>query len=161
MSFSLIAALDNDSVIGKDGQMPWHLPDDLKRFKELTVGKYVLMGYNTALAIGKALPDRHNLVLTRRHEAPYPGQLTIRSLPEAQRISEGRGVMVIGGAEIYQQTLPFALRMYLTWVDTQTNGGDTYFPHLHLREWVETERVHHKADERHKFAFDMVSYVRN
>ena len=160
MSFSLIAALDNDSVIGKNGQMPWHLPDDLKHFKTLTLGKYVLMGYKTALAIGKTLPDRHNLVLTRMHEAPYPGQVTIRSLPEAQRISEGRGLMVIGGAEIYRQTLPFAMRMYLTWVDTQTEGGDTHFPHVHFRDWVETERVHHKADERHKFAFDMVSYVR-
>ena len=160
MSISLIAALDNDSAIGKDGKMPWHLPDDLKHFKELTVGKYVLMGSRTALAIGKALPDRHNLVLSRRHEAPYEGQTTVRSLPEAQSIAGGTGLMVIGGGEVYRETLPFAMRMYLTWVDTTIAGADVFFPSVHFREWVEMSRVHHKKDADHAYAFDMVSYVR-
>lgn len=160
MSISLIAALDNDSAIGKGGQMPWHLPDDLKHFKELTLGKYVLMGYNTALAIGKALPGRHNLVLSRRHEAPFAEQTTVRSLPEAQSIAGGTGLIVIGGGEVYRETLPFAQRMYLTWVDTQVAGADVYFPNIHFREWVELSRVHHARDERHAHAFDIVSYVR-
>ena len=160
MSISLIAALDNDSAIGKDGKMPWHLPDDLKHFKELTVGKYVLMGYRTALAIGKALPDRHNLVLSRRHEAPFEGQVTVRSLPEAQSMAGGTGLMVIGGGEVYRETLPFAMRMYLTWVDANIGGADVFFPSVHFREWVEMSRVHHKKDADHAYAFDMVSYVR-
>lgn len=160
MSISLVAALDNDSAIGKGGAMPWHLPDDLRRFKELTLGKYVLMGHRTAVAIGKALPDRHNLVLSRRHEAPFEGQVTVRSLPEAQAIAGGTGLVVIGGGEVYRETLPFAMRMYLTWVDAQIEGADVYFPSIHFREWVEVSREHHKKDDRHAYAFDMVSYVR-
>lgn len=160
MTISLIAAIDNDSVIGKGGAMPWHLPDDLRHFKALTLGKYVLMGYRTAVAIGRALPERPNLVLTRMHEAPFPGQITVRSLPEAQRLSDGHELMVIGGSEVYRQTLPFATHLHLTWVDTQTEGGDTHFPHVNFHEWVETERVHHPRDDRHAYAFDMVSYVR-
>ncbi len=160
MSISLIAALDNASAIGKDGQIPWHLPDDLRYFKELTVGKYVLMGYRTAVAIGKALPDRHNLVLSRRHDAPFEGQTTVRSLPEAQAVAGGTGLMVIGGGEVYRETLPFAQRMYLTWVDTTVEGADVFFPSVHFREWVEMSRVHHAADDKHAHRFDMVSYVR-
>lgn len=160
MSISLIAALNNDSAIGKDGQMPWHLPDDLRHFKELTVGKYVLMGYHTALAIGMALPERHNLVLSRRHEAPFEGQTTVRSLPEAQTLAGGTGLMVIGGGEVFRQTLPFAKRMYLTWVDAVVKGADAYFPNVHYREWVEVSRVHHKKDADHAHAFDIVEYVR-
>ena len=161
MSISLIAALDNDGVIGKGGKMPWHLPDDLKRFKELTVGKYVLMGYNTAISIGRTLPDRSNLVLTRRHKAPFPGQETVRSLPEAQALAGGTGLMVIGGGEVYSETLPFAMRLHLTWVDTHVEGGDVYFPSVNFNDWVEIGRVHHRKDDNHAFAFDMVDYVRD
>lgn len=160
MSISLVAALDNDFAIGKGGQMPWHLPDDLQHFKALTTGKCVLMGYRTALAIGKRLPDRTNLVLSRRHEAPFAGQDTVRSLTEAQAIAGGTGLMVIGGGEVYHDALPYARRLYLTWVDTRTAGADVYFPRIDFSEWVETSRVHHPADARHAYAFDMVEYVR-
>ncbi|HEX7340829.1 MAG TPA: dihydrofolate reductase [Rhodanobacteraceae bacterium] len=160
MSISLIAALDQNSAIGKDGQMPWHLPDDLRHFKAWTTGKYVLMGHRTAEAIGKALPDRHNLVLSRHHEAPFAGQTTVRSLPEAQSIAGGTGLVVIGGGEVFRQTLPFALRMCLTWVDTSIEGADVFFPNVHFRDWVEMSRVHHKKDAEHAYAFDIVEYVR-
>ncbi len=160
MSISLIAAVDNDMAIGKRGQMPWHLPDDLRHFRELTLGKYVLMGYRTALSIGKALPDRENLVLSRRHQAPFPGQTTVRSLPEAQTIAGGTGLLVLGGGDVYRQTLPFARRMHLTWVDTTVEGADVFFPNVHFREWAEVSRVHHAKDDKHAFAFDFVSYVR-
>ena len=160
MAISLVAALDNDFAIGKDGTMPWHLPDDLKHFKALTTGKYVLMGYKTAVAIGKALPGRTNLVLSRRHSAPFPGQDTVRSLAEAQAIAEGTGLMVIGGGEAYREALPFARRLYLTWVDTHVGGADVFFPRVNFREWVETSRQHHARDERHAHAFDIVEYVR-
>lgn len=160
MAISLIAALDNDTAIGKGGQMPWHLPDDLRHFKQLTMGKCVLMGYRTALSIGKALPGRTNLVLSRRHEAPFPGQDTVRSLAEARAIAGGTGLMVIGGGEVYREALPFARRLYLTWIDTHTEGADVFFPRVNFRDWVETSRVHHAKDDKHAYAFDFVEYVR-
>lgn len=160
MSISLIAALDEDHAIGRDNALPWHLSDDLKRFQSLTLGKCTLMGYNTALAIGKPLPGRRNLVLSRRHDAPYAGQDTVRSLEEAQLVAGGAGLMVIGGAEVYRTALPFARRMYLTWVATRVQGADAWFPRVNYREWVEVKRSHHAADDRHALAFDWVDYVR-
>jgi dihydrofolate reductase len=120
MAVSLIAALDENFAIGRHGKLPWHLPDDLRWFKQLTLGKYVLMGYNTALAIGRALPDRTNLVLSRRHEAPFPGQVTVRSIEEARARADGTGLMVIGGGQVYAETLHVAQRLYLTstWSNT-------------------------------------------
>ncbi|OZB61138.1 MAG: diacylglycerol kinase [Lysobacterales bacterium 14-68-21] len=161
MAVSLIAALDENFAIGRKGQLPWHLPDDLRWFKELTLGKYVLMGYNTALAIGKALPGRTNLVLSRRHEAPFPGQITVRSLDEARARADGTGLMVIGGGQIYAEALPVAQRLYLTWVNAAVAGADTFFPGVHFSEWTEVSRTHHKADADHAYDFDMVEYIRN
>ena len=141
--------------------MPWHLPDDLRWFKQLTLGKHVLMGYNTALSIGRALPDRTNLVLSRRHEAPYPGQVTVRSVEEAQARCGETGLMVIGGGLVFSEVLPKARRMYLTWVAAAIDGADAFFPGVHFSEWTEVSRVHHPADDAHAYAFDMVEYLRN
>ena len=161
MAISLIAALDENLAIGRKGQLPWHLPDDLRRFKELTLGKYVLMGYNTAVSIGKALPDRPNLVLSRKHEAPFPGQTTVRSVEEAQARCHNTGLMVIGGGMVFAEALPMARRMYLTWVNAAIDGADVFFPGVHFSEWTEVSRVHHQADAEHAYAFDMVEYLRN
>ncbi|RDS85339.1 dihydrofolate reductase [Dyella psychrodurans] len=161
MAISLIAALDENFAIGRKGQLPWHLPDDLRWFKQLTVGKYVLMGYNTAVSIGKALPNRENLVLSRRHEAPFPGQVTVRSIEEAQARSNGTGLMVIGGGKVFHDALPMAQRLYLTWVGAAVDGADTFFPGIHFSDWVEVKRTHHKKDSDHSYDFDMVEYIRN
>lgn len=161
MAVSLIAALDENFAIGRQGQLPWHLPDDLRWFRELTLGKYVLMGYNTALAIGKALPGRTNLVLSKRHEAPFPGQITVRSIQEAKARADGTGLMVIGGGQIYAEALPLAQRLYLTWVNAAVDGADTFFPGVHFSEWTEVSRTHHKADADHAYDFDMVEYIRS
>ncbi|AND69582.1 diacylglycerol kinase [Dyella thiooxydans] len=160
MAVSLIAALDENFAIGRKGQLPWHLPDDLRWFKELTLGKYVLMGYNTALAIGKALPGRTNLVLSRRHEAPFPGQVTVRSIEEARARADGTGLMVVGGGQVYAEALPVAQRLYLTWVNAAVDGADTFFPGVHFSDWTEVSRTHHKADADHAYDFDMVEYIR-
>lgn len=160
MSISVVAALDNNFAIGKDGTMPWHLPDDLRQFKKLTLGKHILMGYNTAVSIGAALPERTNLVITRRHSAPYADQITVRSLDEAQAVAGGTGLVVIGGSHVYREALPKAMRMHLTWVDTSVDNADAFFPGVEFREWVETARQHHAADADHAHAFDMVTYVR-
>ncbi len=161
MAISLIAALDENFAIGRNGRLPWHLPDDLRWFKQLTVGKNVLMGYNTALSIGRALPDRVNMVLTRRHEAPFPGQITVRSIDEAQARCNNTGLKVIGGGMVFAEALPKARRMYLTWVSAAIDGADTFFPRVHFSEWTEVSRVHHKADAQHAYHFDMVEYLRS
>lgn len=158
---SLLAALDRGRAIGRDGAMPWHLPDDLKRFKALTLGKPVLMGRKTALAIGRALPGRPNLVLTRANEAPYPDQRVVHSLDEALSASSGfEEMVVIGGGEVYALAMPRATHLLLTWIDTETPDADTFFPEFDPREWRETARVHHPADARHALAFDFVDYER-
>ena len=161
MTISLVAALDENFAIGRKGQLPWHLPDDLRRFKQLTLGKHVLMGYNTALSVGRALPGRDNLVLSRRHAAPFPGQTTVRSLEEAQALAGGTGLMVVGGSEVYASALPLARRMYLTWVNAAVDGADAFFPGIHFSEWTELSRAHHAPDAQHYYGFDMVEYIRN
>jgi dihydrofolate reductase len=161
MAISLIAALDENFAIGRKGQLPWHLPDDLRWFKQLTVGKYVLMGYNTAISIGRTLPERENLVLSKRHEAPFPGQVTVRSIEEAQACSNGTGLMVIGGGKVFHDALPMAQRLYLTWVGAAVEGADTFFPGIHFADWTEVKRTHHKKDSEHSYDFDMVEYIRN
>jgi len=157
---SLIAALDRNQAIGRDGAMPWHLPDDLKRFKALTLGKPVLMGRKTALAIGRALPGRANLVLTRGTEAPFAGQRVVRTLDEAIAQAGGVELAVIGGGEVYGLALPHATRLYLTWIDTEAADADTFFPRFDADDWIETARAAHASDARHAFAFAFVDYAR-
>jgi dihydrofolate reductase len=160
MQISLIVALDRNFAIGRDGVMPWHLPDDLKRFKALTLGKPVLMGRKTAIAIGRALPGRENLVMTRGETAPYPGQRVVHSLDEAIGVAGGAELAVIGGGEIFALALPRATRMHLTWVDTAVEGADAFFPRFDAGAWKETARVEHAADANHDHAFAFVDYER-
>ena len=157
---SLIVALDRNFAIGRDGAMPWHLPDDLKRFKALTLGKPTLMGSKTARAIGRVLPGRENLVMTRGGTPPYAGQRVVHSLDEAVRVAGEGELAVIGGGEIFTLALQRATHMYLTWVDAAVERADAFFPRFDPREWKETARVEHPADARHDHAFAFVDYVR-
>jgi dihydrofolate reductase len=156
----LIAALDRNRAIGRGGAMPWHLPDDLKRFKALTLGKPVLMGRKTALAIGRALPGRRNLVLTRGGAALYAEQEAVVSLDAAIAAAGAAELMVIGGGEVYALALPRATRLHLTHVDCAVDDADAFFPDVDWSRWREVARTHHAADARHKFAFDFVDYER-
>jgi len=156
----LLVALDRGRAIGRDGAMPWHLPDDLKRFKVRTLGKPVLMGRKTALAIGRALPGRSNLVLSRSDPAPFAGQRIVHSLDEALELAGRQELVVIGGGEIFALSLPRATDLWLTWVDTETPDADTFFPQFDPDQWRETAREHHPADAKHAFAFDFVDYRR-
>lgn len=157
----LIAALDRRRAIGRDGTLPWHLPDDLARFKQLTLGKPLLMGRKTAQAIGRTLPGRTNLVMTRSHAAPVHGMHVVPSLdaalqhPDTMKAGE---LCVIGGGEIYALALPSATRLHLTHVDTDVQDADAFFPEIDAKAWRETAREHHPADTRHAFAFDFVDY---
>lgn len=158
---SLIAALDRNFAIGRDGAMPWHLPDDLKRFKQLTLGKPVLMGRKTALAIGRVLPGRRNLVLTRSSSAPYAEQECVASLDAAISAVGESELCVIGGGEVYALSLPRATRLHLTWIDTAADAADAYFPRFDAAQWRETSRVPHEADAKHQYSFSFVDYERD
>jgi len=159
-AIALIAALDRNYAIGRDGAMPWHLPDDLRRFKQLTLGKPVLMGRKTALAIGRPLPGRRNLVLTRGGVAPFAGQEAVASLDAAIGVAGDAELCVIGGGEVYALALPRATRLHLTWIDTTAGNADTFFPRFDAKHWRETLRLAHAADARHEFAFEFVDYER-
>lgn len=159
----LLAALDRNRAIGRGNALPWHLPDDLKRFKTLTLGKPVLMGRRTAESLGRALPGRLNLVLTRSGRAPFEGMRTVASLDEAVRIAAEQGageLCVIGGAEVYALALPLATRLHLTLVDTAVEGADAFFPPFDDGRWRPVSREPHAADARHAFAFEFVDYRR-
>jgi dihydrofolate reductase len=161
MKVSLIAAMDRNYAIGKGGALPWHLPDDLKRFKALTVGKPILMGRKTAQSLGRALPGRLNLVLTRSGQVPFAGMQAVASLEDARCIVDETGanaLCVIGGGEIYALTLPIATHLHMTLVDTKVSGVDAYFPGFDASRWCETLRESHAADMRHAFAFEFVDY---
>ena len=161
MTLSLIAALDRNYAIGRGGLMPWHLPDDLKRFKQLTLGKPVLMGRKTALAIGRSLPGRRNLVLTRGNAAPFAGQETVASIAAALEVARGTELAVIGGGEVYALALPVATHLHLTWIDTEAPDADAFFPRFDANQWRELARQAHPADARHEYSFTFVDYEKN
>ena len=156
---SIIAALDRGLAIGYDNQLPWSLPDDLRRFKRLTMGYMILMGRKTADSIGRALPGRRNLVLTRSASSPIAGMDAVSSIEQALALTDGE-LFVIGGGEVYTQTLPRAQRMYLTHVDTSLAAADAWFPEYELLSWHVDASESHPADARHAFAFDFVDYRR-
>jgi dihydrofolate reductase len=163
MELVLVAALDRHGAIGRDNDLPWRLPDDLKRFKALTLGKPVLMGRKTAQSLGRALPGRRNLVLTRSGQVPYEGMQAVASVEEALRAAANDGAQalcVIGGGEVYALCLPMATRMHLTHVDTLVEGADAFFPAFDAGQWRVTGREAHAADAKHAFAFEFVDYVR-
>ncbi|MEO8459418.1 MAG: dihydrofolate reductase [Dokdonella sp.] len=162
MTISLVAALGSDSAIGRAGQLPWHLPDDLKRFKSLTLGKPVLMGRKTAESIGRALPGRQNLVLSRSSALPFTGDSVchVGSVEAALDLVGDAELMVVGGGELYRQTLDLATHLYLTEVAAETPSADAFFPVIDPREWQEIARTLHPSDVRHAVAFSFVDWVR-
>ena len=163
MNVLLIAALDRRHAIGKGNALPWHLPADLKRFKALTLGKPILMGRKTAQSLGRALPGRCNMVLTRSGQAPFEGMRAVATVEEALASAEGEGAVdlcVIGGAEIYALTLPRAAILHLTHVDTVVDGADTFFPPFDAGGWQVLAREQHAVDAKHAFAFEFVDYGR-
>ncbi len=158
---TLIAARDRRGAIGRAGALPWHLPDDLKRFRALTLGRPILMGRRTAAALGRALPGRLNLVLTRSGRVPFADMLAVVSLDAALAIADDAPELcVIGGGEIYALTLPRATRLHLTEVDAVVAGADAFFPSVPVECWREVAREHHRADARHALAFDFVDLER-
>jgi dihydrofolate reductase len=163
MKLALLAALDRARAIGRGNALPWRLPDDLQRFKALTLGQPVLMGRKTAESLGRALPGRLNLVLTRSGAVPFAGMHAVDSLDAARAqaaATAAETLWVIGGGEIYTQTLAQADLMYLTHVDTEVVGADAFFPAFEPDAWRITGYEEHGADARHAFRFEFVDYAR-
>ena len=157
---SLIVAMAQNGVIGRDNALPWRLPEDLKRFKEFTLGKPILMGRKTFEAIGRPLPGRANLVLTRDRDWRAKGVIAVHSVEEALLQTRTCDELVaIGGAEIYRLLLPLARRIYLTHVHADI-PGDTYFPAFDPAQWDDVEFRSLPADERHAYPLTFVTLER-
>lgn len=154
-----IVAMADNGVIGRDNGLPWHLPDDLKRFKALTMGHALLMGRKTFESIGKPLPGRQNLVLTRNPRWGAPGTEAVRTLEEASGRAGGAALYVIGGAEVFSLAWPIVGRLELTEVHAAP-AGDTRLEGFDRREWREIFREAHPADARHAAPFSFVTLVR-
>ena len=161
MMVSLIVAVGRRDEIGKAGKMPWHLPADLKHFKRNTLGKPVLMGRKTLEAIGRPLPERRNLVLTRDAGFRAADCETVTSLDAA--IAAVTGVpelMVIGGGEVYRLAWDRTDRIYLTRIQADVEGADTFFPKLEASQWREVSREDHRADEKNPFDYAFLVFDR-
>lgn len=157
---AFVVAHDRGGVIGKDGALPWRLPDDQKHVRALTVGKPLIMGRRTYESIGRPLPDRTNIVLTRDPAFHADGVRIARTPEEALAIAgDAPETIVFGGADVFRHFLPLADLIYLTEVDADV-VGDTFFPALDRAEWRETLSTEHPADERHAYAFRFVTLER-
>lgn len=157
---SLIAAIAENRVIGVRNTLPWHLPADLKYFRRLTVGHPIILGRRNYESIGRPLPERTNIVITRRTDYSAPGCRVVHTLEAALAAANGTSeIFIVGGAEVYAQTLAQADRLYLTFVHAVV-PGDTFFPEFDLREWRELAREYHAADEKHAHAFSFVTLER-
>ena len=157
---SLIAAMAENRVIGRDGGLPWRLPDDLRHFKELTVDHTVIMGRRTFEEIKRPLDNRRNVVITRNKEFRPHGITVVPSLKEALALGATENeVFIIGGGEIFAKAMPLADRIYLTLVHAQVEG-DTFFPVFETSAWALSSEEFHPADERHEYSFTFRRYDR-
>lgn len=161
MRISIIVAMSENRVIGRCGQLPWHLSADLRRFKRLTMGHHLLMGRRTFESIGRALPGRVSVVLSRRPGPAIPAVVFSPSLEQAVEVAaDDKELFVIGGGDVYRQMLPQADRLYVTQVHAQVTG-DVTFPQLAEDEWVLREQSpRHAADERNEYSYTFLLYTR-
>jgi dihydrofolate reductase len=160
LKVTIVAALADNGVIGRGGTLPWHLPDDLRRFKALTMGRPILMGRRTFESIGRPLPGRRNLVLTSRASSLPAGVEGFASLAQAlKECAAAPELCVIGGAEVYRQVLPNTDRLELTRVHASPQG-DVTFPDFSPERWREVARIEHAADERHAWAMTFLTLDR-
>ena len=161
MKISLIAAMADNGVIGRNNRLPWRLSADLQRFKALTMGKPVVMGRKTWESIGRPLPGRTNIVVTRDVGYRAEGCVVVHSVEQALEVAAGSDeVMVIGGANLYQQLLDRADRLYLTQVRADVEG-DAWFPEFDSAQWREVERESHSRDDKNEYDYAFVTLDRS
>ncbi|MFD1040045.1 dihydrofolate reductase [Virgibacillus byunsanensis] len=160
---SLLVAMDRNHVIGLDNDLPWHLPKDLKFFKQMTTGQTIIMGRKTYESMGRALPNRKNIVITSRSEGVFPEEVEvfndIKAVQELNQANPDKEYFVIGGANIIKQVLSFANRMYITWIDHDFEG-DTYFPNFSKEEWNLTSNEKGERDEKNPYDYYFLQYDR-
>jgi dihydrofolate reductase len=160
MQISIIAAIAQNLVIGVDNHLPWHLPADLKHYKALTLGKPIIMGRKTFESMGKALPNRRNIVISHQKDLSYPDCEVYTSLVEAiSKLANYPEIMIIGGSNIYREALLIADKMYLTIIH-HNFVGDAYFPKWNKSEWQETLSKDFAASEKFPYAYSFVTLVR-
>jgi dihydrofolate reductase len=160
MRISIIAAMAANRTIGIENRLPWHLPDDLKRFKALTMNHHIVMGRKTYDSIGKPLPGRSTIIVTRNMDYAVPGCVAVNSLDAALTVSfSDEEVFFVGGADLYRQALPIANRIYLTEI-RRVFDGDAFFPEFDMSQWNETSREPHRTDGDHGFEYHYVIYDR-
>jgi len=161
MQYSIIVAMDHNRVIGNNDSLPWHISADLKNFKRITMGKPIVMGRKTHETIGKPLPGRENIIITRDNTYEAEGCTVLNSIDEISKYCRDvEEVMITGGSEIYKYTLAQASRLYLTEVHTEVEG-DTFFPEFNRNEWHEVIRKSFEADEENDFDFSFILLERN
>ena len=159
-SLSLIVAMDDNRLIGNKNKLPWHLPADLAFFKRTTMGKPIVMGRKTYESIGKPLPGRRNIVITRDPAFSAAGCEVANSIEAAMSLTKDDDeVMLIGGASLYQQTIARATQLYITRIH-HSFEGDTWFPEIDLREWKAVNREDFEADHCNQYAYSFIKYVR-
>jgi dihydrofolate reductase len=161
MTLSIIAAISDNGVIGRNGDLPWRQSADLKRLKALTMGHHMIMGRKTFETLEKVLPGRTIVVVTRQPDFAPEGVVVVRSIPEAvERVAGDPEPFIAGGAEIYQQSLHIADRMYLTRVHADLEG-DTFFPEFDdVAEWKLIDAEHFEADEKNQYPYTFLTYER-
>lgn len=160
MRISIIAAMAANRTIGLENRLPWHLPDDLKRFKTLTMNHHIVMGRKTYDSIGKPLPGRSTIIVTRNMDYAVPGCVAVNSLDAALTVSfSDEEVFFVGGADLYRQALPIANRIYLTEIH-RVFDGDAFFPEFDMSQWSETSREQHRTDGGNGFEYHYVIYDR-
>jgi dihydrofolate reductase len=150
---SLIVAMAKNRVIGADNKIPWHLPSELKLFKSLTMGHHIVMGRRTYESINRLLPGRTTVIVTRQRDYAVPGAIVAHSVQEAVEACRGdEEIFVIGGADLFRETLPIVDRIYLTIVDAEPEG-DTFMPEFDMSEWSETSAQSVRADDKHAYGY--------
>ena len=156
MKLSIIVAMDRNRVIGKGDALPWHISEDLKHFKKITMGKPIIMGRKTHESIGRPLPGRENIILTRDRSYKAEGCTVLHSMDDIfEHCKDIEEVMITGGAEIYKLALDQVSNLYLTEVHAEVEG-DTYFPEFERSKWKEISREDHKADEKNEFNYSFL-----
>ncbi|MAZ43767.1 MAG: hypothetical protein CMF48_01125 [Legionellales bacterium] len=163
MKICLISAKSDNDAIGRDNQMPWHLSPDMRHFKALTTGQVCLMGRKTYESLGKPLPNRENVVITRQPDYPLPeGVQRQTSLEQALKTyATAEKIMVIGGAQLYEQCLPLADLIYLTQVHTTVSDADTFFPTIDPRRWVEVAREDFPEEPKSGLAYSFITLAKS
>ena len=162
MTISLIVAAATNNAIGKDGKLPWHLPNDMKHFKNVTWGMPIVMGRKTFESLGKVLPGRKNIVITRQPGWKVEGAIAVKNIDDAlfvARETDAKEVMVIGGGEIYRSLFEKARRIYMTRVEAEPEA-DTFFPSLKPEEWYLMSQQNHEADEKNAYNYSFQVWER-